>query len=128
MQAQTMESNDMDQNEDLTQICAFCRNSNYDLLQPHTGKSWGAAWTFVGNDLLAAERAGRQMRRMGVNRVRHACRARFKGDGDEQDVVLVTELPDWTQHIVRLADGVQVEQVRILADESLRALATAIIT
>jgi hypothetical protein len=123
-----MENNDMDQNEDLAQICAFCRNSDYDLLQVHDGKRWGMAWTLVGNDVHAVERAGRQMRRMGINRVRHACRARLMEDGDKQEVVLVTELPDWTQRVLRLADGVPLKQIRTLADDSLRALAKTIIT
>jgi len=115
----------MDQNEDWAGMCEFCKRSNYDLVQAHTGTEWGSAWTYVSNDVHAAEKAGRQMRRMGVSRLRHAMRAQLRLQGQEvRSVVIITEIPGRTQIVLDQATAMPV-QTALVMDTALRALEAA---
>ncbi|MCW3096518.1 MAG: hypothetical protein JWL77_2136 [Chthonomonadaceae bacterium] len=115
----------MDQSEDWAGLCEFCERSNYDLVQAHTGTAWGSAWTFVSNDVHAAEKAGRQMRRMGASHIRHAMRAELRlPDHEWRSVVIITELPGRTQIVLDLATAMPV-QTALVMDTALRALESA---
>ena len=116
----------MDQNEDIAGLCAFLRQSRYQVVQPYTKAGWGPAWTFVGNDLHAAERAGWMMKRMGAEKMRHASRARLRTkDGRVLDAVIVTEFPGPIQKVLDIQTVQVIPVARLLPDESLRALGDA---
>lgn len=112
--------------DEAAHFCAFCRRSRYDVIQARRGDGWGPIWTFAPCDPKAAARAALMLRRMGAREVRHARRARLRLRPEAPvEVVVVTELPARLQFVFRLADGLELQGMAYLRDESLWALEEA---
>lgn len=118
----------MDHN-DREQLRAFFGRSRYDIIQARQSDGcWGSIWTFAPCDPRAAAKAARMLLRMHEGKplqVRHARRARLH---DRQhhvntDVVVMTELPERTQEVIGLADGIALRVPLYLQDDALTALA-----
>ncbi len=107
-------------------LAFFQRGSSYDVLQARQSNGWGDAWTFAPCDVHAAEKAAWMLRRMGAQEVRHARRARLRTDDDKvQKVMVVTDLPERLQAVLKIADGSVLRGLPYLADESMAALEAA---
>jgi len=118
-----------DEMKELAELLAFFnRGSSYDVLQAREGSGWGSAWTFAPCDVHAAEKAGWMLRRMGVRELRHARRARLRLRADAVErVMIVTNLPERDQAILRLVDGCAVGGLPYLSDHALAALEEAFV-
>ena len=115
----------MNQDDDYQELCAFFQRSNFDLLQQHKSSGWGDVWTFDGHDIRAAQNAARQMKRMGVSRLRHACSALLPSEIlCERRVVVVTEIPGRSQHVLDIATGLPLQVRELLMDDILTAVET----
>lgn len=116
---------------DMADLLAFYgRGNTADILQAREGEGWGAAWTFAPCEVHAAEKAAWMILRMHRGSrptVRHARRARLH-DRQRQtaDVVVVTELPEHTQAVTRIDDGVTIRVDAYLVDDALAALEAAL--
>ena len=115
--------------QELAELLAFFgRGSSYDVMQARQGTGWGSAWTFAPCDVHAAERAAWMLRRMGVGEVRHARRARLRTEAyGVQRVMVVTDLPERLQAVLRLADGSVLNGLPYLTDAALAALEAAFV-
>lgn len=113
--------------KEMSELLAFFkRGSTYDVLQARHDSGWGSAWTFAPCDVHAAEKAAWMLRRMGAREVRHARRARLRtGTEEAQKVMVVTDLPERLQAVLRIADGCVLSDLPYLADESTTALEAA---
>jgi len=117
----------IDQNE-LMGLLAFFRHSRYDMLQTQTVEGdWGPGWTFPPCDVLAAQKAARMMRRMGISRIRHARRARLRrSDGVLMEAIVVTALPSRQQTVISIEDRHVSPVSRYLTDDCLDVLGLAL--
>lgn len=121
-----MSQDEMKEKGLLELLAFFQRGSSYDVLQARQGNGWGGAWTFAPCDVHAAEKAAWMMRRIGARHVRHARRARLRTEAAEvQRVMIVTDLPERLQAVLRIADGSVLNGLPYLADESTAALEAA---
>ena len=120
----------MDQH-DRKQLCAFFSRSRYDIIQARQGDGWGPVWTYAPCDPRAAAKAAQmllKMHRGDPPQVRHARRARLRDRQRRVDtnVVVVTTLPERTQAVMRIDDGVTIRVNAYLQDEALAALEAAL--
>ena len=81
----------------------------------------GALWTIPPCDPAAAERAGKQMVRMGVTGIRRVQKARLLSGGKPLDVVIFTRFPIKQQTVLLLGGGV-VKISTYLQDDSTKIL------
>ena len=123
---ETMMSQDEMTDEYAELLAFFKRGSSYDVLQSRQGGGWGTAWTVAPCDVHASERAAWMLRRMGARDVRHARRARLRTEAcGVQGVMVVTDLPERLQAVLRLADGSVLNGLPYLSDAALAALEVA---
>ena len=103
----------------------YRRGTTADILQAKIRGRWGPFWTVPGCSSDAMDRAGRQFTRSHAEAIRLYRRARLRsGSGLIQDVVILTTLPERTQHVRDLSAGAVVV-VNYLADDVLGALERA---
>ncbi len=106
-------------------LAAYRRGATADILRVKVGGKWGPVWTVPPCSPEGMEHAGRQFVRSRAESIRLYRRARLRsGGGLIQDVVILTTLPERTQHIRDLAVGAIVV-VNYLADDMLGALERA---
>jgi hypothetical protein len=107
-------------------LTAYRQGAMADFIQPQQNGRWGSLWTFPPCDPAAAERAGRQMARMGATNIRWIRRARLRDRmGGSYDALVALTLPNEQQDVIILSTGKVMSVDSLLIDESFSLLKAA---
>jgi hypothetical protein len=108
--------NDADRNEVMVEnkdieefLAAYRQGATADFIQPWQDGRWGALWAFPPCDPAAAERAGRQMARMGATKIRWIRRAQLRDTRGTTATVILTEFPTRHQRVIAIYSGALLE-------------------
>jgi hypothetical protein len=125
--------NDADRNEVMVEnkdieefLTAYRQGATADFIQPWQNERWGTLWTIPPCDPAAAERAGRQMARMGATKIRWIRRARLRDARGTIDTVILTEFPARQQRVITIDSGALLEIGFHLEDATSNSLTDAL--